>query len=365
MPNKVKFTENQLSELEKMIDEGYSYKTLKNHFDQSYKVLRRIIEENDLKSKMDENVQKLKSKKVSDREKQKAVKRYKSIHQNYGDKIEKMIKEENGLLKDVAKLIGKSDGFAKAYLQYVGLDKQRKKNSDKIQKKKATKQALKNVEKGKNHPSYRDFTKKEISYYVDKVNKGWYKQKIVRHMKAKFGLSASKVNELVNNHDKKPKPYSFEGENNPMYGKSPPNKAGYGIHGHYKKNNENLIHFRSSLELKVFYELDQRSVDYKLANIRIDYKDNDGNEKTYIPDIVVSNKVYEIKPKPLTDHKQNVLKKESLVSFCENSNTHEYGGYITEDFCGTVFDIETVYDLKSRGNLIISDNQYKRLKNNL
>lgn len=362
MPNKIKFTEDQLSELEEKVEQGHSYKTLQEHFDQSYKVLRRIIEENDLKEKMDKNIHRVKAEIAQKNQKSKAIERYKSIHQKYSDEIKELI-EEGGLLKDVSDLIDKSNSFSKAYLEYVGLDEKRKENSERVLKKKATEQALKNVREGENHPSYREFTEKEKSYYIDKVNRGWHKWKIFRNMYSKFGLSENKFNELVDKFDKKPNSYSFEGENNPMYGKSPSNEAGFGIWGHYKKSGGNTIHFRSSLELRVFYDLDKKGVNYSLSNLRIDYEDSNQNSRTYVPDIVIDNSVYEIKPSSLVDHEQNVRKKNALVSFCEENPTHEYGGYITA--VENELNLEKVNRLREEERILIDDKQYKRLKNNL
>ncbi len=362
MPNKIKFTENQLSELEEKIEQGHSYKTLQEYFGQSYKVLRRIIEENGLKEKMNKNVRQIKTETAQKNQKSKAVERYKSVRQKYGDEIEELI-EEGGLLKDVSDLIGKSNSFSKAYLEYVGLDEKRKENSERVLKKKATEQALKNLREGENHPSYREFTEKEKSYYIDKVNRGWHKWKIFRNMYSKFGLSENKCQELASQFDKKPVSYSFEGENNPMYGKSPPKKSGFGIHGHYKKSNGNVIYFRSSLELKVFYDLDKRNIEYSLCNLRIDYEDSNGNSRTYVPDVVVQNSVYEIKPASLIDHEQNVRKKNALIYFCEESSTHEYGGYISE--VRNEFGLEELERLRKKKRILIEDKQYKRLKNNL
>lgn len=363
MPSKVKFTEDQLSDLKEKVEEGYSYKTLQKHFGQSYKVLRRIIKENDLKAKMDENVHRMKANLAKNRQKKKAIKRYKQTDKRHGERVRELVENENGLLKDVSELIDRSNDFARSYLEYIGLDEKRKQNSEEVQKRKATQQALKNVSKGKKHPSYRDFTEKEKSYYIDKVRRGWYKWKIFRNMYSKFSLSENKFQELCEEFDETPRKYSFEGENNPMYGKSPSKKAGHGITGHYKKENGNTILFRSSLELEAFWNLDKKDVRFSLCNLKIDYEDEDGKSRTYNPDIVIGRTVYEIKPSALIDTERNVRKKNALTSFCQNNSTHKYGGYLTE--FESSLDLKTVIKLKENERIIIQDNQFQRLKNNL
>ncbi len=357
MPAKITLSENELNSLAKFVNGGKTYAFLTDEFDLTYKVLKRIVEENNLKDQMDKNIEKQRKRIPAEIQKNKAKKRYESVDEKYGDEIRDGIDNGLMLLKDVANLVGRSTSFAKSYLEYIGYDQKRRKNSKKVK----AKQAIINGKHGltgKDNPQYGGFSEEVLSWYSDKLNRGWYKWKIYRKLYAEFGYSEKKFNELIGRFEKKPRNYSFEGKNNPMYGRSPSKDAGKGIYGHYKKRSGDLIHFRSSLELKVFYDLDCKSIHYKKCNLRIPYT-FENEDRTYLPDLVINNKVYEIKPEPLIEKDINQSKNNALKYHCKKSNHHEYGGFITS----TDNDLskDKFYSLLKEKRIKMDESQIKRI----
>jgi hypothetical protein len=78
-----------------------------------------------------------------------------------------------------------------------------------------------------------------------------------------------------------------------MFNKPPSEKAGIGYSGYY-----NGIFFRSLMELSFLVHFNNNDAKSAENLYSIPYVDN-GKKKTYRPDYVVENKVYEVKPKKL------------------------------------------------------------------
>ena len=107
------------------------------------------------------------------------------------------------------------------------------------------------------------------------------------------------------------------GSNNPMYGKPTPKKAGNGWSGWYKDQ-----YFRSLRELSFIVSyLEPNKLDWSSAeNIRIPYTSYDGKNRTYSPDFLVMDTIYEIKPVKLIDTPLNILKRNAGEEYAKAHN---------------------------------------------
>lgn len=104
---------------------------------------------------------------------------------------------------------------------------------------------------------------------------------------------------------------SNSGKNNPMFGKPAPTGSGNGWSGWYKH-----FYFRSLLELSFLVK--HQNVE-NAEYIKIPYNDFDGKERTYHPDFIEGNKLYEIKPQCLVNAATNKLKFEAAKKYCEEN----------------------------------------------
>lgn len=93
---------------------------------------------------------------------------------------------------------------------------------------------------------------------------------------------------------------------NPMFGISPSYKAGIGCKGWVHIDDEKVF-FRSTLELLVFYYLYLNNIQFRLSKHRIPYILK-SKKRTYNPDILINNTVYQIKPENLLNTQQNLCK---------------------------------------------------------
>lgn len=152
------------------------------------------------------------------------------------------------------------------------------------------------------------------------------------------------------------------GKLNLMYGKEPSKLAGIGIKGHVYAFGER-IHFRSSLELRVYLYLIKYDIKFALSTHKIQYMLN-GSLRNYHPDIVIGQCIYEIKPTGLIDHPKNKLKFEAL---CKYANKFKLSaGYIThETYDISEINLMYIQSQIDRGIIEISDSEYKRLLKNI
>lgn len=149
--------------------------------------------------------------------------------------------------------------------------------------------------------------------------------------------------------------HSMKGTLNGMYGKPSPIKSGHGISGWY-----NGLFFRSLHELNYMVNiLDRFNIPYKLAEasgIRIEYVDATGTNRTYSADFIVSDKYYvEVKPKPLFNITQNVLKRNAAIDFCNNNGLK----YKMTD-CGSI-NISQLLSLVDSGSVTFTKNYEMRI----
>lgn len=107
---------------------------------------------------------------------------------------------------------------------------------------------------------------------------------------------------------------TLRGEKNPSFGKTPPKGTGNGWKSWY-----NGFYCRSLRELAFVIDLDEQNIQWESAEkIRITYE-LDGKIKTYAPDFLVGNKVYEIKPLKLQRSYKVRAKAAAGEEYCKNN----------------------------------------------
>lgn len=138
----------------------------------------------------------------------------------------------------------------------------------------------------------------------------------------KYGVEEAQLKEAER---KRKLSIASSGSNNPMYGKPSPKKAGNGWSGWYKNH-----YFRSLRELGfIVLYLESNKLDWSSAeNIRIPYISYDGKHRTYSPDFLVGDIIYEIKPKRLINSPLNILKRNAGEEYAKSHNLK----YIIMDF---------------------------------
>ena len=108
-----------------------------------------------------------------------------------------------------------------------------------------------------------------------------------------------------------------KGQNNPMYGKPSPKGSGNGWKGYYKN-----IYFRSLLELAFLVYLHTNNLEFENGEKRkytIDYFFQN-TQRTYRPDYIVGNIMYELKPKKLWNTLEVTAKSNAAIIWCEKHN---------------------------------------------
>lgn len=102
------------------------------------------------------------------------------------------------------------------------------------------------------------------------------------------------------------------GENNPMYGKPSPQRSGNGWKGWYRGH-----YFRSLREAMFMISLDEKGLPWVTGEAKettVPYTLN-GVKRTYRPDFVVGDKVYELKPIRLHASPAVVAKRDAAIPF--------------------------------------------------
>lgn len=152
------------------------------------------------------------------------------------------------------------------------------------------------------------------------------------------------------------------GELNKMFGKEPSKNAGIGIKGHLYAFGE-LIHFRSSLELRVYLYLIKNNIEFALSTHKIQYiKDN--TIRNYHPDIVIGHCIYEIKPDALTKIHKNKIKFDALLAYAKRINL--MAAYITyETYDLSEINLEYIRQEMQKGNIIMNESEFNRLSKNI
>lgn len=106
----------------------------------------------------------------------------------------------------------------------------------------------------------------------------------------------------------------FSGQNNPMFGKPSPERSGHGIGGRF-----NNLYFRSLLELAWLVNHQDDDVKNAESLFSIPYE-FENTHRTYHPDFLIGNCIFEIKAKWQIDSEQNKRKFFAARDFCEKNN---------------------------------------------
>jgi hypothetical protein len=142
--------------------------------------------------------------------------------------------------------------------------------------------------------------------------RGWarkiWKRKFFKDVWA-FDLTKEEVEKKLNEVRKKQSENS-SGENNPMYGKPTPNGAGNGWKGRYKGR-----YFRSLQEASFMIEKDDAGIAFENGETMTIPYEFMGRKRTYRPDFIIGDTVYELKPKKLMKSAVILAKKEAAEKY--------------------------------------------------
>ncbi len=290
------------------------------------------------------------------------VEGYAKYDEEYGKQIEKAI-DEGVSLSALSRKFGRATIFFSRFLSWKddGLLKkiyQYSKSEEFI-----VEQARRNGRKS------RDTLKgKELKPLTDEI-KRWYQNAlseemcradVVLELKTR-GYGFKKFQQLKKLFGK-PKLCGTWGERNPMFGKTPSEKAGIGTKGWLTTKGQK-IYFRSSLEMKIFLYLLEHDSEFQISKHRIPYI-YEGRPRTYCPDYVSLLTVCEIKPLALVSIGENIPKFESARSYCvERGLKYEV---ITENsYDLSRYNKETINELIEEGKILITKDNYEKLMRNL
>jgi hypothetical protein len=186
---------------------------------------------------------------------------------------------------------------------------------------------------------------------------GKFKWQIRKELQTKFDYGEKKYYQLCKEFGM-PSSQPNTGEHNPMFGKSPSKSSGIGVNG-WVFVNGNKFFFRSSLELKVFLYLESVGITFMPAMHRVNYE-HSGIKKTYLPDIVIGNTIYEIKPSALVNDELVVLKFNALKKYCSEFNLS--CDFITEStYPMTKLTQHNIDGLIKKNILVIDQKNYNKL----
>lgn len=261
---------------------------------------------------------------------------------------------EAGLsMKDVMKRYSISKNPLKKYLLKMGL-------MDVVHKNKklgdaARLNANSNVVKQKclykfkyDHEAITQFAIAKSSFYT--------KAELIRLCMAEFGISETTGEKILRKLTCKK--HDNSGINNKMYGVSPNKASGVGANGRLVYRGYNL-HFRSSLELRVFLYLIDNNVRFCLSNHKVAYEYKEA-KRTYNPDIVIDTTVYEIKPSKLKDVGINLIKFQALKAYCNENNLR--CAYIDEHtYDLTFFTKDYFVNMVKSGYIDVNDKNYQKI----
>jgi len=326
------------------------------------KPIRRIANEFNLVDKLKYNNIKYKSNQLSEYALAKRNIKLIELDKIYGMLVLESI-NNGGILQDVKNIMKNiSHKQVLYFLKYKNLDIQRKENSKNyinIQSKINGRKAIP-ITRG---VELKPITSKIIKRFEELKHKLKYKQQVYNTLKNEFGFGSVKCKQLCEKYGY-PKNNPQTGRLNPMYGKSPGKNAGIGVKCWIL--NDGIKYFcRSSLELRIMCHLIFNNITFQISKHRIKYKDDMGIGRTYCPDIVIGNSIYEIKPYNMLPIRLNVLKSEALKEYCSRFNL-KYGGYLTEnDIDISKYDINFISTLINSGKIIIDNKNLEKLKRNI
>jgi len=245
----------------------------------------------------------------------------------------------------------------------LGLTELRQKNSYETFVANANKISKLGAEKTKGKPA-KEILPEIHEFYKKSVEDGKYDGETRRAILKQFGrghTGNNTWNVLISLYGKLTiAPKAVYGEQNYWFGKEPPKGTGSGINGHIYGFGQKII-FRSSLEMLIYIYLIDNNITFSLSKHCIKYEHN-GKISNYRPDIVINEKIFEIKPTVKINWPLNIAKHSALVEYCASYNLK--CEYITE-FTYPIEHIEYEYveKLIAEEKIIITEKQLTRLKN--
>jgi predicted HicB family RNase H-like nuclease len=194
------------------------------------------------------------------------------------------------------------------------------------------------------------------TWFVEQLRLGKFQYEVSKELKEKFQYGGKKYRQLCDELGYPPyKPKV--GKYNAMYGKLPGKSSGIGAKGWIYVNG-NKMFFRSSLELKVFLYLDENNIPFTQSLHRIEYTYKNNN-RTYCPDIVIGNIIYEIKPMALTKIESVKIKFVALQKYCSERGLQ--CDYITEHTFPLLLTVDKLDKYISDKKIIVDDNNYNKI----
>lgn len=326
------------------------------------KPIRRIATEYGLSERLKYNNSIYKSKRLVEFRQNNRHKICLELDKKYESLILKCL-DSGGILKNIISIMkGVPHKQILYYLKYKKLDVLRKENSKKfvvIQSQINGRKAIP-ITKG---VDLKPITPEIIKRFEELKTQLIYKQRVYDALKNEFGFGERKYYQLCKLYGY-PENNPQTGKLNPMFGKSPGKGAGIGVKCWILF--DGIKYFcRSSLELKVMCYLNDNGEKFQISKHRISYIDDSGIDRTYCPDIVINNKIYEIKPYNMLKIKLNLLKSEALKKYCKKYNLL-YGGYLTElNTDITKYDLKYLTALIVSGKIIIDTLNLEKLKRNI
>lgn len=335
------------TEIVSMLNEKYSYGKIMS-----------FATDINMKDQLSENNRDYKSNRLKYHNVIRRTERMKYIETAFGDMIRKMVL--NGkILKDIINETGLTQNPLTDFLKYTKLNDIRMANSKKVIGDKARINGKNNGLRGIER---KPLTDDIIEYFNKLKDDGIYRNEVAKKISEKYGYGPLKYSQLCKIYGH-PKRRPITGKYGSMYGKSPPLGSGIGISGWILYNSDKYF-FRSSLELRVFLYLIENNINFKLSRHHIPYVGADGNNKTYNPDIVIGNVIYEIKPSTMLKLRAVRMKQKAAEQYC-NKFALKYQ-FITENtFDLNIITFDKIDSMINEGFIVLTENKlkdnYKRL----
>jgi len=299
-----KKTDKEEATIVDMINRGLPFKVINHSTGFTYKVVKRIAIENNLLEKMKESNQAFKRRRAGTAHQSKAIQRYEETNRVLGEEIERRIMNGEHKVPLIA-LVGRTQAYFDRFLKWKSpeLVELLKFNGERVNATNRKKASIIASNKTRG-VSLKEITPAIELLYKQMLSEGAHLAEMKRVL-LPLGFGCLKVKQMGELWGK-PDRCDQSGENNPMYGKSPPQGSGIGTKGWLNLGNKRHF-FRSSLEMRIFLHLEDSGVTFSLSKHRIPYSLN-GVKRTYCPDYVVGTTVYEIKPSKLTNTEENKAK---------------------------------------------------------
>ena len=295
--------------------------------------------------------------------KYRAIKRYEETEKKYGRIIEEMINSGEHM-SPILSATGMSLGYFRNFIKWKGqewvllLSENSKKfiSKDAIRKSKMGAEVSKKLRIDR----YNNIPEEIKNAYNILFLQGKHLEEIKRILKTDCSITEHYIDTVLVKALGKPVRLKQSGCNNPMYGKSPSKNSGIGAKGHIVDNTGKKIHFRSSLEMKIFYFLIKQNIMFSITKRRINYVYENNLQRTYTPDIEIENKLIEIKPSCLIETQRNELKFCAAKKYCLENNI-DFVLYTENDFPIKTFTKDTLDLCVQSGMILVDKTNYDKI----